>query len=171
MINKKVAMLGMWGVGKTSLVRQFVHSAFEEKYLSTLGVKVDKKTLRVAEQDVNLMLWDIAGAEDHFSVPMHYVKGSAGYLLVVDGTRKSSLQAAADLVDKIDHEIGQLPYVVVINKNDLQWEVSTQDIEAAFAGRSSQWFSTSAKTGENVEAAFARLAELVLSSPSSGAKG
>ncbi|MFT5571234.1 MAG: GTPase SAR1 family protein [Cryomorphaceae bacterium] len=41
MISKKVALLGTWGVGKTSLVRHFVHSVFEQKYLSTLGVKVD----------------------------------------------------------------------------------------------------------------------------------
>ena len=62
MIGKKVAMLGMWGVGKTSLVQQFVNSIYDEKYLSTLGVKVDKKIVHFSDTDVNMMLWDIAGA-------------------------------------------------------------------------------------------------------------
>ena len=56
MISKKVAMLGMWGVGKTSLVQQFVNSIYDDKYLSTLGVKVDKKVLNVSDTDMTMML-------------------------------------------------------------------------------------------------------------------
>lgn len=162
MINKKVAMLGTWGVGKTSLVRQFVHSVFEEKYLSTLGVKVDKKSVTVNNQDVNLMLWDIAGAEDNFSVPMHYVKGAAGYLIVIDGTRHESLEAALDLVELIESKIGNLPFVVAVNKSDLEWQLSGDEIDAALANYNHTWFATSAKTGENVEAVFNAMAEKLI---------
>lgn len=161
MISKKVAMLGMWGVGKTSLVRQFVYSAFEDKYLSTLGVKVDKKLVSLADQDVNLMLWDIAGAEDNFSVPMHYIKGSAAYLLILDGTRKESLESAKDLVKRIELEIGDLPFIIAVNKSDLKWEIQTGDVEQNF---DAEWFSTSAKSGENVELLFTRLAEKLIQS-------
>ena len=162
MISKKVAMLGTWGVGKTSLVRQFVHSVFEQKYLSTLGVKVDKKVVRVDEQDVNLMLWDIAGSEDHFSVPMHYIKGASGYLLIIDGTRRESLLRAIDLVNLIEDQIGKLPFVAVVNKSDLEWEISHQEIEQSLSSFDQVWFATSAKTGENVELAFAAIAERIV---------
>lgn len=162
MISKKVAMLGTWGVGKTSLVRQFVHSAFEDKYLSTLGVKVDKKVVAIENQEVNLMLWDIAGSEDHFSVPIHYVKGSAGYLLVVDGTRRETLEGAVDLVNKIETEIGKLPFVVALNKTDLECEMSLEDIEAGFGEFNAEWFETSAKTGKNLEALFLELTKKMI---------
>lgn len=162
MISKKVAMLGMWGVGKTSLVQQFVNSIYDDKYLSTLGVKVDKKVLNVGDTDMTMMLWDIAGAEDHFSVPLHYVKGAAGYLLVMDGTRKSSLETGLELVKVIQEGVGDIPFTPVVNKCDLEWELSDAEIDAAFAQFGCEWFKSSAKTGENVELAFENLAQRLL---------
>jgi len=162
MIKKKVVMLGAWGVGKTSLVRQFVQHVFDEKYLSTLGVKIDKKRVNVLGQEVDLVLWDIAGAEDHFSVPMHYVKGAAGYLLIIDGTRRASLETARDLVKLVEQEVGQLPFVVVVNKSDLEWELDAAAVEAAFEGHNQPCFSTSAKTGENVEEIFSTITEKLI---------
>ena len=160
MISKKVAMLGMWGVGKTSLVQQFVNSIYDEKYLSTLGVKVDKKVVNVSSTDVNMMLWDIAGAEDHFSVPLHYIKGSAGYLLVMDGTRADSLQIGLDLVKLVTDGVGDIPFVPVVNKCDLEWEITDEQISAALGDV--PWFKSSAKTGENVDLAFETLAAKML---------
>lgn len=156
MNSKKVAMLGMWGVGKTSLVQQFVNSIYDDKYLSTLGVKVDKKVVAVADNEINLMLWDIAGAEDHFSVPIHYVKGSAGYLLVMDGTRKESLMVGLDLMKMVREGVGDIPCVPVVNKADLDWEMSDDEISDALGDI--EWFKSSAKTGENVDHAFMTLA-------------
>lgn len=162
MISKKVSMLGMWGVGKTSLVQQFVNSIYDDKYLATLGVKVDKKIVNADGQDMTMMLWDIAGAEDHFSVPLNYVKGSAGYLLVIDGTRKASLEVGLDLVKLITEGVGDIPFVPVINKCDLDWELSDAEIDSAFEPFGCKWFKSSAKTGENVDLAFQTLAGRML---------
>ena len=94
MIQKKICMLGGFSVGKTSLVARFVHSIFSEKYLTTVGVKIDKKVVKVRDEDVNLMLWDIYGEDEFQKIRMSYLKGSSGYLLVVDVTRKSTLDMA-----------------------------------------------------------------------------
>ena len=158
MINKKIAMLGMWGVGKTSLVRQFVDNIFDEKYLSTLGVKVDKKVVDTGQHQVNLILWDIAGAEESFGVPMHYVNGAAAYMLVIDGTRKESLAKAVEIVKDKESERGHIPLVAVVNKSDLPWALDEDEINSALDPLCEVWFSTSAKTGENVEAVFSALA-------------
>ncbi len=158
MISKKIALLGMWGVGKTSLVRRFVDSIYEDKYHSTLGVKVDKKLVSLeGGSHINMLLWDIAGAEDHFSVPMHYVRGAAGYLVVIDGTRSETLDRALDLIRAIEASIGSLPFVTVINKADLPWQFSEEDVKIRLEPYGCTIFKSSAKTGENVEAAFAAL--------------
>lgn len=162
MIKKKVCLIGMWGVGKTSLVQQFVNSIYDEKYHSTLGVKVDTKELSVGDSDIKLMLWDIAGAENNFSIPMHYLKGSKGYMLVIDGTRTETLACAVELANKISVEIGDIPFVVMVNKSDLDWVMSDEDIDAALSKFGQVWFTGSAKTGENVELAFHTLAEKLL---------
>ena len=160
MITRKVAMVGHWGVGKTSLVRQFVSQQFGEKYLATLGVKIDKKVVELDDETVNIVLWDIAGSEDDFSVPMHYVKGAAGYLLVVDQTRPDTLLSAKDLATAIGKEAPDMKCVVALNKSDLDAEISPDDL--ANAKLADDWFHTSAKTGDGVEEAFAALARKLI---------
>ena len=63
--RKKICMLGTFAVGKTSLVAQFVHDIFSEKYLTTIGVKITKKSLELGGQPIELLLWDLNG-EDRF---------------------------------------------------------------------------------------------------------
>ena len=88
-IQKKICMLGAFSVGKTSLVKRYVASVFSETYLTTVGVKIDKKTVDLAGRVVNLILWDLAGEDDIASLRMSYLRGSAGYVLVADGTRRT----------------------------------------------------------------------------------
>lgn len=164
MIQKKIALLGASGVGKTSLVRRFVESLFDDHYLTTIGVKVDKKTVSVGGEDVTLMIWDVAGAEERFSVPSSYVRGAAGFVLVVDGTRSGTLAAAADIVAQVARDIGPLPYVLAFNKADLldQWQVADADGARDLGLAPAHVVRTSAKTGEGVEEAFERLTRMLI---------
>ena len=81
MVQKKVCMLGSFSVGKTSLVRRFVESIFSDTYLTTVGVKIDKKALQVDGNDATLMLWDIYGEDDFQKLRMSYLRGASGFLL------------------------------------------------------------------------------------------
>ncbi len=163
MIQKKIAMLGMYAVGKTSLVKRFVTSIFDERYHTTIGVKIDKKVIRVKDQDVTLMLWDVAGAEDHFTVPDSFIRGSAGYLLVIDGTRVETLDRGLDLVAQVENSLGKIPFVAILNKTDLvdRWQLQNEHIQSLTA-LGCPLIRTSALTGEGVEKAFNTLAEQIL---------
>ena len=91
--ERKVCLLGAAGVGKTSLVRRYVEGIFSDAYLSTIGVKIDRRAVTLGVDTVNLMVWDIEGETDHRSLRMRYLRGAAGYLLVADGTRPETLDA------------------------------------------------------------------------------
>ena len=160
MIQKKIALLGMYAVGKTSLVKRFISSIFDEKYHTTIGVKIDKKVLKVKDHEVTLMLWDVAGAEDHFSVPMSFIRGSAGYLLVIDGTRVESLHRGLELVAHVESSLGKIPFVAILNKTDLvdRWQLQDEHIQQ-LAALGCPVIRSSALTGEGVEPAFYTLAE------------
>jgi small GTP-binding protein len=160
MIHKKVAMLGMYAVGKTSLVKRFISSIFDEKYHTTIGVKIDKKLVKVKDQDVTMMLWDVAGAEDHFTVPTSFIRGSAGYLLVIDGTRVESLDRGLEIVAQVESQLGKIPFVAILNKADLvdRWQLQDEHTQALTAF-GCPVIRTSALTGEGVEEAFHTLAE------------
>lgn len=156
-------MVGAFATGKTSLVAKFVYSIFSEKYQTTVGVKIDKKTVKVKEQEVNLILWDLYGEDEFQKLRTSYLRGSSGFLLVVDGTRKSTLQTALELQQRVEGSIGQVPFILVLNKWDLQdeWELDSDDIEAI---ENKGWIviKTSAKTGLNVEEIFYKLATKIL---------
>ena len=161
-LQKKICMLGGFSVGKTSLVKRFVESVFSETYLTTVGVKIDKKTIELPDRILNLILWDLAGEDDTASLRMSYLRGSAGYVFVADGTRPSTLEVALSLHRRVETDFGPLPFVLLLNKNDLQeqWGISDEDVEGL---RANGWWvrSTSARTGEGVEDAFRTLADRV----------
>jgi GTPase SAR1 family protein len=77
-LQKKICMLGGFSVGKTSLVKRFVASVFSEAYLTTVGVKIDKKTVHLGERAVNLILWDLAGEDDISTGVSGFAAGQGG---------------------------------------------------------------------------------------------
>ena len=160
MIQKKICLLGSYSVGKSSLVGRFVKSIFSEKYHTTIGVKIDKKVVNTGAADVTLMIWDLAGEDEFSGLDISYLRGASGYLLVVDGTRRSTLETALSIQQRTVEKIGNVPFAVLVNKADLaaKWELEEADLEA-LAGRGWTVFRTSAKTGEFVETAFLGLAE------------
>ncbi|MGR4871487.1 Rab family GTPase [Variovorax sp. LARHSF232] len=161
MLQKKICLLGAFGVGKTSLVRRFVDSIFSDAYLTTVGVKIDKKVMStVGRSDpMALILWDIAGEDEVAAVRVSYLRGAAGYLLVVDGTRPETLDTAESIQARIGAEIGNAPFIALLNKSDLQeeWALPAERISALEA---TGWTfaRTSAKTGMGVEESFEDLA-------------
>jgi small GTP-binding protein len=163
MLQKKICMLGSFSVGKTSLVRRFVESIFSDAYQTSIGVKVDKKVVRSANEDVTLVLWDIHGEDVYQKIRMSYLRGMSGYLLVVDGTRRQTLEDALALNERVIQEAGKVPAVLVFNKSDLaeKWEIdSARESELTAAG----WtiIRTSAKTGDSVEEVFSKLTAAML---------
>lgn len=159
MLQKKVCMLGGSGVGKTSLVSRFVSSIFSDRYLTTVGVKIDKKTVSVGSEEMTLMLWDIYGDDEFQTVRDSYLRGASGYLLVADGTRHATLETATALQHKAESLLGAVPFLLLLNKADLdaQWQVDERALWKV-AERGWRVVKTSAKTGMGVDDAFAKLA-------------
>ncbi len=166
MLRKKVCMLGGTGVGKTSLVRRFVESIFSDDYLSTVGVKVDRKVVALDDGDVTLLLWDIHGEHGSLQVLPEYLAGSSAHLVVVDAARPAeTAEVALTVLERSRMTLGPTPYVVALNKADLvdDWQAIDAAVSALGAGASAV-LRTSAKTGEQVEEAFTDVALAALSS-------
>lgn len=163
MLTKKICLLGASGVGKTSLVGRFVRQIFSEKYLTTIGVKVDKKEVDVDGTPVKLMIWDLAGEDEMEGINYNYVRGAAGCFLVADGTDSATFDTAMKVHDRVREQSGELPCIMLCNKHDLQneWAIKEDDL-AELTSRGLPHFNTSAKSGANVETAFVELARLTM---------
>lgn len=156
-------MVGSFAVGKTSLVARFVKGIFSERYLTTVGVKIDQKDLEVDGRQLRLLLWDLHGEDEFQRIRPTYLRGSAGALLVADGTRLDTLDVALRLAEEVRGAAGDVPMLLLLNKADLseEWQVSAdQEEELTHAG----WrvLRTSAKTGAGVEEGFHELSRLLL---------
>jgi small GTP-binding protein len=162
MLQKKICMLGGFAVGKTSLVRRFVQSIFSETYLTTVGVKIDKKSVVLPNKTVDLILWDLAGEDDIGSFRVSYVRGATGLVLVVDGTRAATLAVALTLRERVEAEFGAMPFVLLLNKSDLadRWAISDAEMDGL---KLDGWqiYLTSALTGDHVDDAFHHIASMV----------
>ena len=158
---KKICIIGRFAVGKTSLVKQYIDNQFSEKYKTTVGVSISTKQIKFDEIDLSLVIWDIAGFEQdsHYK---HYLRGVQGLIWVLDGTEPESFNIL-DAISKSLPEVKQIPSLCFINKHDLikQWLIGEKELkllEQTFP----LVFKTSAKTGENVEAGFKKLAEMLI---------
>jgi small GTP-binding protein len=170
MIQKKICMVGVYGTGKTCLVQQYVHSIFSVKYLSTVGVKIDRKQVMIGKEEVTLLLWDLEGRDGTRDITTSYIRGAHGIIYVADGTRPETVQQLSELRGIVTDAVGELPSVVALNKVDLvdEWKLSAADEEAA-GGTGVHRLRTSAKAGEGVEAAFQWLAEATMPRPGASA--
>jgi len=155
-ISKKVVIAGHFGVGKTSLIKRFVHEKFSDQYLTTIGVKIDKKTVEVNSTSIHMILWDIAGEQSAFKIPKNYFMGAHGLLYVFDLSREETYQNLSDQVFEITKDNPKIHTIVLGNKSDL---VNESLIEEIRSETSLNFKITSAMTGENVETAFKDLAE------------
>lgn len=161
-IQKKICLLGEFAVGKTSLVRRFVEGRFEDKYLSTIGVKISRRVLLRPSSQLNLLVWDLAGSEE-FNSQSAYVRGAAGAVVVCDLTRRETLAGLERYAKQMQAANGPVPLVFAANKADLTQErvIAEAELHAVAQTWHASLWHTSAKTGHNVEAAFEALAAAI----------
>ena len=135
---KKVVLLGESAVGKTSLIKRFVHDEFADDYISTIGTKVSKKVINLnvdgQETEVNLMIWDMLGREGYMSTQARQIVGAQGVIIVGDVTRPETMANLEKYwIPMILRTVGtvKLPFIFLGNKVDLADEdalVNTLDI-------------------------------------------
>ena len=164
MIKRKVCMVGDFAVGKTSLTQRFVNNSFSEKYLTTIGVKIDN----VVIGDTKLIIWDMAGRDSLSPINTNYLVGASGIVMVCDGTRPETIESLDSLADLVLERIGDVPKVVAINKNDdPQWRFLDRQRDA-MTELGMTVFETSARDGNNVPIMFETLVDMINTSSSKG---
>merc|ERR1719353_835424 len=129
----KIVILGEGRVGKTSLLRRYVTSNFDDREVSTQNAAYLEKKVAIRGEQVQLCLWDTAGQERFHALAPIYYRDADGALLVYDITDPSSFERAAKWVKELRAQ-GSAHCVLAIvgNKCDLrgQAKVSTGDAEA-----------------------------------------
>ncbi|XP_005379788.1 PREDICTED: ras-related protein Rab-38 [Chinchilla lanigera] len=168
----KLLVIGDLGVGKTSIIKRYVHQNFSSHYRATIGVDFALKVLHWdPETVVRLQLWDIAGQERFGNMTRVYYREAMGAFIVFDVTRPATFEAVAkwknDLDSKLTLPNGKPVSVVLLaNKCDQGKDVLMNNglkmdqfcKEHGFVG----WFETSAKENINIDEASRCLVKHIL---------
>ena len=157
MTAKKVLLVGNFGVGKTSLIRRFVLNEFSEDYISTIGVRVSSKIMKFNEEEIKLLIWDVAGTNDDEKIPKAYFLGASAAMYVFDLTREETYNNIKSQVESVKELSGLKNIMIVGNKKDLLTMNQIDLIKATIDLPID--LITSAKESENVESAFELLAK------------
>ncbi|CDQ93641.1 unnamed protein product [Oncorhynchus mykiss] len=151
----KILVIGDLGVGKTSIIKRYVHQNFSPNYRATIGVDFALKVLNWDHETVRLQLWDIAGQERFGNMTRVYYREAMGAFIVFDMTRPSSFEAVTKWKEDLDSKLTlangkNVAAVLLANKCDQGQDVLTNNgiqmekfcQENGFVG----WYETSAKT-------------------------
>ncbi len=167
----KVILIGEMGVGKTSLVLRFTSNAFKRTYISTIGVNVSDKLVKVKDNKiVQLVIWDIAGQIKFQTMRTEFYKGAKGIFFVFDLTDPKSFETIKGWYEDIKHNLGSLPKgskkmelfgFLIGNKQDLKEErkVKIEDAIKLSKELNLEYLETSALSGDNVQVTFLKMAE------------
>jgi small GTP-binding protein len=170
-LSKKVCLLGDFAVGKTSLVRRFIYDLFDDRYISSIGVKVSRKTINIPLDDdmveLTMMLWDLAGSEEFTHMRATYLRGASGLLLVGDLTRPASFTNLPAYLSDLNQSGDPIPILLTANKVDLLNggngdRALLAAVEALAADLAAPLYLTSALTGDAVEQAFRHLGRMMV---------
>jgi len=169
----KIILIGEISVGKTSVMRRFVHRTFEGAMKATIGADFMVKEIELGQSSiVTLQIWDTAGGERFQSLGRAFYRGADCCVLVYDITRPQTLERIVNFRDEFLNQTEQddpkFPFAVVRNKTDLYDEGSSvteqkseQYFNEHFGQSTCKHFSTSAKDGSGVEDLFVWIAKTV----------
>lgn len=165
----KVIILGDSGVGKTSLMQQFVNNKFTHQYKATIGADFLTKEIQIDGKTVTLQIWDTAGQERFQSLGVAFYRGADCCVLTYDVTNEKSLQNLSSWKDEflVQSNVSNpldFPFILIGNKIDVDEskKISQKKISTVTSSLNYPAFETSAKDGINVDAAFQVIAKMAL---------
>ncbi|KAF2806553.1 ras-related protein-like protein [Mytilinidion resinicola] len=174
----KVIILGDSGVGKTSLMNQYVNKKFSASYKATIGADfLTKEVVMDDDRVVTLQLWDTAGQERFQSLGVAFYRGADCCVLVYDVNNSKSFETLESwrdefLVQASPMDPESFPFVVIGNKVDVEESRRMISSKRAMTFCQSKgglsYFETSAKEALNVEEAFSAIAKQALAQEEAG---
>jgi small GTP-binding protein len=151
----KLVLLGDESVGKTCLLNKWTSNLFDGASSPTIGGAAQTKRDRVNGTTYCFQIWDTAGAERYRALTPLYARDAKAALLVYDITRRSSFDSITEWI-KFLRLHGEIPFVIVGNKDDLSAEAKVGPEEGTRLAEAYDaiFFQASAKNGSNVKLAF-----------------
>lgn len=166
-LNFNVQILGEMATGKTSILNRFFNNAFNESYITTVGISLYTKAIQLTNLEIGLKVFDTCSQERFHSLPLNNVRKCQGLIIVYDATNKPSFDKIETWITKLSNVISleECQLVLVGNKSDLQSVVSEDNVKELvkkYNNINLDYFFISAKTNINITESFLCLIKKML---------
>ena len=163
----QLIMIGVSGVGKTSLIRRYTNNIFNTNHLETIGIEFFNKEERINDQIIQIKLWDTAGQEIFHSLTKNFYRKADGIIIVYDITNKESFERIQDWVKSVYDNTDtykEIQMIIVGNKIDLEERREVSKEEGLKIGKYFEidFFEASAKNAEGVRNFMIKIIEDIL---------
>lgn len=164
-VDVKVVLLGQHDVGKTCLVERYLHGKFKFNVTATVGAAFGAKKVEVNGTSITLGIWDTAGAERYESMSRIYYRSARAAIVCYDLTNKVSFNKVRFWVEELLANEKNCDIYIVGTKLDRILEegearaIGEETVQNYAENIGAKVFDTSAKTGQNVDALFYKIAE------------
>lgn len=163
----KLVLLGDSGVGKTSIVSQYVSGKCSDSVKPTIGAAFVTKEINMEGKQIELLIWDTAGQEVYRGLAPMYYRSALIAIIVYDVTRAQSFDAVNYWIKELKTNVdGNIVILVCGNKTDLE-ESRVVEYDSALANAETNgalYAETSASTGTGVERMFQMAVSKLISS-------
>ena len=164
----KVVLLGESGVGKTSIISQFIEHEFYEFLTSTTGAQFSTKMVTFSKynKSIDFEIWDTAGQERFRAMSRIFYKDAAIAILVYDITREDSFNELKSYWVNELKENASKDIIIgfAANKSDLfeKEKVNENDARAYAESLNAVFEPTSARDGNGIDELFMEVGESYL---------
>lgn len=161
LLKLKILLIGDSNVGKTSILLHYVDNVFPDEHIATIGLEYKEKTLIYRTFKIKLQVWDTAGEERFRAISKSIFRGTHGVIFVYDITNKESFSNVKNWRKEIENVEQNLQGEIIGNKIDLDDErkVNKNSLQELGEKYNMPYMEVSAKTGENIKAAFDKLVD------------
>lgn len=163
----RMVLVGDSGVGKSCIIIRYCQDTFQPHHYATIGIDFQmKRLLLTSDCSVTLQLYDTAGQERFRTLSKNFYRKAHAVILVYDNSDYESFEHLSHWLNEVNQICPpSIPRLILGNKSDLPCTVSSKDMQDFSRKADAAVFQVSAKTGENIQAAFTYLAKEVMKDP------
>jgi len=164
-IKVKIMLIGDSNVGKTSIIKRYCKNIFSKSHISTVGIDLETKNIKIGKHIINLQLWDTAGQERYRVLSKNYYNNSDAFIIVYDITNLKSFESVKNWIEQIKENASEnVKSVLLGNKSDLEDKrvINEEKGKKLAKENNINFYETSAENGANIDKAIIDLVEEVL---------